>query len=585
MRYAIVSDIHANRQAWEETLNDILKWGVDATVCLGDIVGYGPMPEPVLESVCEYADDIVIGNHDAVIGGRSSPELFGAHALKSLEWTQSRLDEASVRFLGDLPSLIEGDGFALAHAEVLDPEMFGYIENPTDARLNFESCSYPLVFVGHTHYPEIYALDMGTSAVQRIPCQDIVLASDHRYLINVGSVGDPRDGTREASYCIFDDEARTVVFRKLLFDLDGYRRDMADRKVEYKPYFVMAAAHPGARPPPKDWAMEMPARSHEAPKKPVRVLHVSQSAADRTERQEAEAEQERLKRERLLTALQQARAADEQRRKTQIENQREALRKRQQAMEQARARKEQERQRQAEENRRKSLEMLAQSKIREEERRKQQEAHAARLRETLEERKEIARKRAEVRRWKQEQERQEKERRLQARKAELAKAAEERRLRREAEQEAAQARIREALELKKRQMASPASATPSAGKSRAAHPLPVRDSAPPPPAAPVPSLHETREIVLRPKTDAGRALPGRVSEPAPAPPASPPADIGDTLKELTHAEPEERRSAIAELAAEKQRRRREADAARRQRAREAIRKKQEIARKNKGENA
>lgn len=325
MRYAIVSDIHANRQAWEATLNDIPKWNVDATLCLGDIVGYGPMPEPVLESVREYVDDIVIGNHDAVMGGRSSSDLFGAHALQSLEWTRSRLDDASIRFLGDLPSLIEGDGFALAHAEVLDPEMFGYIENPTDARLNFESNAYPLIFVGHTHYPEIYALDTVSHAVQRVPPQDFVMADEHRYLVNVGSIGDPRDGTDKASYCIFDDVARSIVFRKLPFDLDSYKADMTDRKSVYKPYFIMAAAHPGARPSTRDWAMEMPPRSQDATKQPVKITHVSQSSGGMKARREAarkradillgKAEQERQERERRLQRrkLELARAAEERR--------------------------------------------------------------------------------------------------------------------------------------------------------------------------------------------------------------------------------------------------------------------------------
>ncbi len=573
MRYAIVSDIHANRQAWEETLNDILKWNVDATICLGDIVGYGPMPEPVLESVCEYVDDIVIGNHDAVIGGRSSPELFGAHALKSLEWTRSRLDDASIRFLGDLPSLIEGDGFALAHAEVLDPEMFGYIENPTDARLNFESNAYPLIFVGHTHYPEIYALDTVSNAVQRIPPQDFAMADEHRYLVNVGSVGDPRDGTREASYCIFDDESRSIVFRKLLFDLDGYRADMADRKVDYKPYFIMAAAHPGARPPPKDWAMEMPPRSLDEDKKPVKIIHVSQSSGGMNARQEAQAEAERYKRRQVSEALKQARETDETRRLAQAEAAREALRKRQLAMEAARQKKEEERRISEEEARRRNRELLLISRERDEERQRIQEAHAERLRQALEERAEAARKRAEVLRWKAEQERQERDKRLHRRKLELARAAEERRRLREAEREAEAAEIREKLRNKKKL------ATQIAPERRTKMPEPSAVSAPPsarPVAAP-PSLHETREIVFKPGTS-----PQKTEAPQPGAPVddSPrPHDAIDAMRTLKDADPEERRAAIARLAAEKQRQRREEDAARKQKAREAIRKKQAAARK------
>ena len=260
MRYAIVSDIHANLQAWEAVRADIAGQKVDATLCLGDIVGYGPMPAAVLDSVREHVDNIVMGNHDAAVGERMDTALFGERALQSLQWTRARLDDDGIRFLGELPLRIEADNFVAAHAELVDPEAFGYLDNPTDARLNFACSSHPLLFVGHTHVPEMYALRESCNTVQKSACKDFVLEAGVRYLVNAGSVGDPRDGTAQACYCIYDDILQTVAFRKLPFDLEGFQMDLRTQGVEDRPAFLYAAGDTVA-PAQEDWAMEMAPRS------------------------------------------------------------------------------------------------------------------------------------------------------------------------------------------------------------------------------------------------------------------------------------------------------------------------------------
>jgi predicted phosphodiesterase len=566
MRYAIVSDIHANRQAWEETLNDILRQKVDATICLGDIIGYGPMPEPVLESVCEYVDDIVIGNHDAAISGRFAPEYFGERALRSLEWTRGKLHEDAVHFLGELPSLIEGEGFALVHAEALDPEVFGYIENPTDARLNLECNDYPLIFVGHTHVPDIYALGRHDHTVQRIPPRNFTIDPQCRYVVNVGSVGDPRDGTSEASYCIFDDETGQIVFRRLSFDLDAYLRDMADSGLHDTPYFIEAASQPGILPAAGDWAMEMAPREAKPARQPVRVAHVSQSEGWMDEVQEAAAERERIKRQQISQALRQARLEDEQRRQAQAEAMRNALRQRQRAAEQQRLAAEEEQRRleeearlRDEETRRQSLELLLTTREREEERKRERAAQAILLRQALREKQEAARRQAEIRRRAEEREREERERRLQQRKLELARAATERQRKRREKREAAAAEMREILE-RKRKTADGAA--------------PAEEPEAPPPAEPAAARSQTREIIL----------PKMVLKPAP-PPAPPPAAPEPVPRDRPPAaeeDPAERRRAIARAAAEKQQLRRQEELLRKEKVREAIRRKQEAARRQQG---
>jgi len=150
MRYAVVSDIHANRQAWQAVLDDIALQGTDAILCVGDVIGYGPMPAVTLDSVCKYADVMVLGNHDAVIGNRINVEIFNDDACRIIEWTRERLNDDATRLFAKMPLELEVEDFLIVHAEVADPERFYYIEEAESARESFDACEHALIFVGHT---------------------------------------------------------------------------------------------------------------------------------------------------------------------------------------------------------------------------------------------------------------------------------------------------------------------------------------------------------------------------------------------------------------------------------------------------
>lgn len=222
MRYAVVSDLHGNLQAWRAVLRDIASAGADRILCLGDVVGYGPNPAEVLESVYAEAHRIVLGNHDAALCGRMDASRFHDEARQILEWTRSRVSADAVKLAATWPLQLQGRGFRCVHATFHAPAQFGYVEEADDAAASWAAVPDPLLFVGHTHRPAVFVL--GASGTPHcIEAQDFVLEPGKRFLVNVGSVGQPRDGDPRACYVIHDSDSGAVYFRRVPFDLDACR--------------------------------------------------------------------------------------------------------------------------------------------------------------------------------------------------------------------------------------------------------------------------------------------------------------------------------------------------------------------------
>lgn len=223
MRYAIVSDIHANLQAWQAVQLDLASAGAERVISLGDVIGYGPSPADVLESVYAHVHHFILGNHDAVLCGKMDADLFNDRARLLLDWTRSHLSPAAQRILAQWPLTLKGDGFRCAHGDFSAPAFFRYVLDPEDALASWRSVEEPLLFIGHSHCPGLYVL--GSSGIPRyLDPQDFALEPGKRYLVNVGSVGQPRDGDPRASYCLYDSESRSVFWRRIPFDLDQYRQ-------------------------------------------------------------------------------------------------------------------------------------------------------------------------------------------------------------------------------------------------------------------------------------------------------------------------------------------------------------------------
>jgi len=217
MRYAIIADVHGNLDALEAVLSDIEKQEVDSTFCIGDIVGYGAEPEACVKGVTSAASVVLLGNHDAAAAGRLSLELFNVFAREALVWTAGVLPAADLKYLEKLPLVAEGEGFTLVHSSLYGPERFPYLVSPLQARLCFEVMEKQVCFVAHSHVPLTFIEKGKQLAVTRT--EKLALKEGSRYIVNVGSVGQPRDGDSRAAYGVYDSEAGSVEIRRVGYDL------------------------------------------------------------------------------------------------------------------------------------------------------------------------------------------------------------------------------------------------------------------------------------------------------------------------------------------------------------------------------
>lgn len=223
MRYAIVSDIHANFEAWKTVLKDIADMKADKIICLGDVVGYGPNPVEVLESVYRIVENTVMGNHDAALCGIADPNTFSPRAKTAVLRHREQISQAGLSWLRSLPAELALSGFRCTHGDFSAPKEFRYIISPEEALPSWAVTQEQLLFVGHSHLPGIYVI--GASGVPHFvePC-DFELENGKRYIVNPGSVGYPRAGDFRSSYCLFDDGTKALSFRQLPFDCEEYRK-------------------------------------------------------------------------------------------------------------------------------------------------------------------------------------------------------------------------------------------------------------------------------------------------------------------------------------------------------------------------
>ncbi len=226
-RTAVISDIHANLHALYSVIEDVQACQCSDVVCLGDIVGYNAYPHECLEYVRSLECPVVKGNHDAEVVEASFAAMNPA-ARQAMDWTRSQLSNEELEWLSRLQyQRIVRSSFAMVHASLEQPKSWNYIINENDARGSFARQFSPVCFHGHTHVPKVFVWDgarshdmgavLSTSLYQE-GMLEIPLQEGRKYFINVGSVGQPRDGDPRACYAIFDSDARTVTFRRVAYD-------------------------------------------------------------------------------------------------------------------------------------------------------------------------------------------------------------------------------------------------------------------------------------------------------------------------------------------------------------------------------
>lgn len=217
-KIAVFGDVHANIDALEAVLADSRAQGATEYLCTGDVIGYGARPRECIDAVRGLGCPVVKGNHDHYV---SSPDGdiddFNPAAALAIRWTRDELRAEDVDWLAGLPFTSIRTGILLVHATMDRPEEFGYVFDNQQAATNFIWQKQPLCFHGHTHCPMIYEKQM--SGVFRIDPQDFRLAPGRKYFINVGSVGQPRNGDPRASYVLYSPLERTLEFRRVEYDV------------------------------------------------------------------------------------------------------------------------------------------------------------------------------------------------------------------------------------------------------------------------------------------------------------------------------------------------------------------------------
>jgi predicted phosphodiesterase len=216
MRFAIFGDIHANLESFETVLADARDQRCTDFICLGDIVGYNANPRECLQRVQSLGCPVVKGNHDDHVSSDCPLGTFNLLAKVAIQWTRDQLTTEEKQWLGALPLTTEIHGFTIVHATLDSAEKWGYVLNQLDAATSFSQQTTALCFFGHTHAPIAYIKNSSTVG---LPFKTLTIEPAKKYFINVGSVGQPRDGDWRASYAVFDVKSGTILLRRLRYDL------------------------------------------------------------------------------------------------------------------------------------------------------------------------------------------------------------------------------------------------------------------------------------------------------------------------------------------------------------------------------
>jgi diadenosine tetraphosphatase ApaH/serine/threonine PP2A family protein phosphatase len=223
MRFGIFSDVHANIEALSAVMEALRQERVDRYYCLGDVVGYGASPNECADIVRRVAEVTILGNHDAAVAGRMDYSYYYEAARQALDTHANQLTPDNMAWLKSLPYKHELNdvGLHLCHGSPLRIEEFEYIFAPEQAReclAMFEDLG-DLTLIGHSHLCKVFALRPGE--VEELPPRKFALRKGWKYIVSVGSVGQPRDYDNRASYTIFDTEKREFEFKRVEYDIES----------------------------------------------------------------------------------------------------------------------------------------------------------------------------------------------------------------------------------------------------------------------------------------------------------------------------------------------------------------------------
>lgn len=223
----MLGDVHSNFEALDTVLKDIEKEGPDKILSIGDIVGYAAEPSRCLAAVRKVTDTIVAGNHDYAAVGKMDIDYFNPQAKDAVLWTREHLSQEDRDFLSDLPLVIEmkQEGITLVHGTPYKPEQFYYLQTYHDAELCLSFLHSRICFIGHSHVPVAILKDGEVRAETK---EEVSLKQTKQVIINVGSVGQPRDRDPRACYVLYDTGDELVRFRRLEYDIESAAKKIVE---------------------------------------------------------------------------------------------------------------------------------------------------------------------------------------------------------------------------------------------------------------------------------------------------------------------------------------------------------------------
>ena len=216
---AVFSDVHSNLEALREVIADIQGLKIRRHFCLGDVVGYGPDPVPCLELVRSLGCQVLLGNHDAAAGCDSSLEEMSPAAKTGIRFSRLKLSREQRDWLAGLPLVIREDDCEFVHGTLDSPAEWFYAISPEDVGWHFKAQTCPVCFCGHTHDPMFWHWNGAGKLTVRYGQGRISIPPEGKTLINVGSVGQPRDGNPDACYVVYHPGAHWVEFRRVPYDI------------------------------------------------------------------------------------------------------------------------------------------------------------------------------------------------------------------------------------------------------------------------------------------------------------------------------------------------------------------------------
>lgn len=216
MKFAIIADIHGNLEAFRVVLNDAQKQQCTHYACIGDVVGYGANPVECLALVRKMGMPCVKGNHDEYCSIDDHTEGFNPAAAEAVQWTRKQLSEDGRQWLRDLKYVRMVTNFTIVHATLDGPQRWGYVFDKLAAAASFPYQNTPVCFFGHTHVPVAFIRD---SMVRGGTYSKFKIEAGKKYFINVGAVGQPRDGNPKAAYVVYDLSEGTIELRRLDYDI------------------------------------------------------------------------------------------------------------------------------------------------------------------------------------------------------------------------------------------------------------------------------------------------------------------------------------------------------------------------------